>query len=56
MQHGKQHGQSLRVKADRQPTRVAMRLIDQRLDFDQQRPRTFLRDQHTGTRHLLPVP
>jgi hypothetical protein len=31
---------------DGEPARIAVRAVHQRLDFDQQRPRAFLRHQH----------
>ncbi len=55
VQHRQQHGQPLRIKPDGQPARIAVRGIDQRLDFDEQRPRAFLRHHHAGSGHVLPM-
>lgn len=50
VQHGEQHRQALRIEADGQSAWVAVRLVDQRLDLDQQRSRAFcVTTQEPGT-------
>ena len=54
MQHRQQHGEPCRFKPDRQAPGIRdMRGIDQCLHLDQQRPRSFLRGQHTRAGHLI---
>ena len=54
VQHGEQHRQPVLFQPHAQPPRIGrVRLIHQRLDLHQQRPRAFLRHHHAGTRHLL---
>ncbi len=54
MQHRKQHREPILLEAYRKAPRIGhLRGIDERLDLDEQGPRAFLRDQHTGARDLL---
>ena len=55
VQHRQQHRQTLRIEADREPARISVRRIHQRLNLHQQRTRTFLRHQHAGPGHFLPM-
>ena len=49
MHHRQQHRQPRRLHADGQTARArALRVVDQRLDLDQQGPRSFQRDQHAA--------
>ena len=52
VQYRQQHRQTLCIEPHCQATRVAMCLIDQRLDLDQQWPGTFLGDQHAGAGNI----
>ena len=55
VQHRQEHRQALGIKTDRQPPRVAVGGIDQRLNFDQQRTCALLRHHHAGSGDILPV-
>ncbi len=54
VQHREQHRQTVLLKPHRETPGIGrVRIIHQRLDFHQQRPRAFLRHQHAGPRNLL---
>ena len=56
VEHGQEHGQAVLLQPHREPLgREAVRIVHQCLNFHQQRPRAFLRDQHARAGHIIAI-